>query len=129
MIFLATAILAVIAIFGAGTMRVALQDLALLETQQAAQRAAEAAASVTAELVLAQSSDDAIQSAATDEALAVARANVMRGDVTNVAVNRSPSANDLANLTVTVLTSYGGMTGPLSLRAVAAAGVPKPRSQ
>lgn len=129
MIFLATAILAVIALFGAGTMRVALQDLALLETQQAAQRAAEAAAGVTAELVLAQSSDDAIQSGATNEARAVARANVMRGDVTNVTVTRFPSANDLADLTVTVFTSYGGMTGPLSLRAVAAAGVPKPRSQ
>ena len=123
---LVAAILSALALFATGTLVVSLQDLAVLETQQAAQRSAEAAAGVAAELTLGRATDDVIQARATSEASDVARANVGRGAVTNVSVARSSSTADLANVTVTLVVSYGGLTGPLTITATGAAAVPRP---
>lgn len=125
-IVLVASILSALALFATGTLVVSLQDLAVLETQQAAQRSAEAAAGVAAELALARAADEVIQARATSEASDLARANVNRGAVTNVSVTRNPSAADLANVTVTLVVSYGGLTGPLTITATGAASVPRP---
>lgn len=126
MIFIAAMAITVLALFGGLTVRVALQDLALLETQQAAQRAAEAAAGVAAERVLAEATD--AQAAASAEAEAVAAANVRRGQVVGVVTVVTTTETELALVEVALSTSYGGLAGPVTVAVKAAAAVPRPTS-
>ena len=126
MIVLVALVLGIVALFGVGTARVALSDLAVLETQDASQRAAEAAAARCADLIITGGSTEAqIDAAAQDEATSVAGVNAAHGSVANVTVTRTASATDLVDITVTIVVSYGGFAGPLQLSANGAAGVPR----
>lgn len=127
MIALVAATLAVIALLGSGGLRVAVSDLALLESQQAAQRAAEAAVSLAAELVLAGEPPEAIAAALMDEATSVARANLSRVSLRDIVVERRDEPGDLAGVEVTLRCDVGGIAGPAIVTAIAAAGVPRPR--
>ncbi|HEX9494763.1 MAG TPA: hypothetical protein VGA38_03285 [Candidatus Limnocylindria bacterium] len=114
------------ALFGTGAARVALSDLAALETQEAAQRAAEAATGKAADLVFVGASTSAeIDAAAQQEATAVATADLVRGSVASVAVTRTSSPTELVRVQVTLVTSYGGLVGPLRLTASGTAAVPR----
>lgn len=124
MIVLVAAILAVVAIFGTGATRVALSDLALLETQEAAQRAAEAAAGRAADLLIAGTSTPGeIDAAAQQEATDVATADLVRGSFASVLVTRTSSTSELVRVQLTLTTTYRGIVGPLQLAAPGAAAV------
>ena len=126
MIPLAAVVIAAVAAFGVGASRVALGDLDLLEAQEAAQRAAEAAAGHAAELVLAGTPRAEVDAAAQSEASAVAAANLARGSADSLVVTRSSSAQDLVDVTVVLVASYGGFAGPLHVTVSGMAAVPKP---
>ena len=126
MIVLVAAILAVVAIFGTGAARVALSDVALLETQEAAQRAAEAAAGRAADLLIAGTSTPGeIDAATQQEATDVATADLLRGSFSNVTVTRTSSTSELVRVQLVLVTTYGGIVGPLQLTAPGAAAVPR----
>jgi len=123
---LVVAILAAVALFGTGAARVALTDLALLETQEAAQRAAEAAAGRAADLLVPGTNSSAqIDAQTSTEATDVATANLIRGSFTNVVVQRTSSASDFVRVTVTLTSTYSGLIGPIDLTATGAASVPR----
>jgi hypothetical protein len=125
-IVLVVAILAAVALFGTGAARVALTDLALLETQEAAQRAAEAAAGRAADLLVpGTNTPSQIDAQTTTEATDVATANLLRGSFTNVVVQRTSSASDFVRVTVTLTSTYSGLIGPIDLTATGAASVPR----
>jgi hypothetical protein len=126
MIVLVAVILGAVALFGTGAARVALSDLAVLETQEAAQRAAEAAVGRAADLIIAGTSTPAeIDAGAQQEATAVATADMLRGSITSVAITRTASASELVRIQLTLVTTYGGFVGPLTLTASGAAAVPR----
>ena len=125
MIVLVAVILGAVALFGTGTARVVLSDLAVLETQEAAQRAAEAAASRSADLLTAGGTAAEVDAAAQSEASGVSAANLQRGTLGSASVQRSSSASDLVDLQVVLVVNYGGLVGPLQLRATGAASVPR----
>lgn len=126
MIVLATVVAAAVAIFGISASRLAVQDLVALESQQAAQRCAEAAVGRAGELVIVGEADSVIDAAAQNEAAAVADANLTRGERQSVTVVRTSSSTDLAIVTVTLVVRYGGFAGPLTLTATGSAAVPRP---
>ncbi len=126
MIVLATVTIAALVVFGVGASRLALQDLALLEAQDAVQRAAEGSAAHAAELIVAGAPDGDVDMAARSEASALAAANVARGTVGSVSVARSSSTSDLVDVTVTLVASYGGYPGPLTVTTTGRAAVPRP---
>ncbi len=123
---LAALVIGAVALFGIGASRVALQDLALLEAQEAAQRSAEAAAGRAAELIIAGAPSSEVDAAAQSESRAVAGANLSRGTADSVSVTRSASARDLVDVTVTLAASYGGFAGPIHLTVSGVAAVPRP---
>ena len=126
MIVLVAVILGAVALFGTGAARVALSDLAVLETQEAAQRAAEAAVGRAADLIIAGASTSGeIDAAAQQEATAVATADLLRGSFINVTVTRSSSTTELVRIQLTLTSSYGGFVGPLQLTASGGAAVPR----
>jgi len=125
-IVLVAVILAAVALFGTGTARVALSDLAALETQEAAQRAAEAAAGRAADLLIAGTSTAGeIDAATQQEATDVAAADLPRGSLASVSITRTSSSSELVHIQLTLVTSYGGFVGPLRLTASGAAAVPR----
>jgi hypothetical protein len=125
-IVIVAAILAAVALLGTGLTRVALGDVAALETQEAAQRAAEAAAGRAADLRAPGTNSDAqIDAATQDEATAVAAANLSRGSLVSVSTQRSSSATEYVRVQVTLNSTYGGMIGPLQLSATGTAAVPR----
>ena len=126
MIVLVALVLGVIGLFGTGAARVALADLAVLEAQDAAQRAAEAAVGVCADLIVAGASTDAeIDAAARSEAQNVATINAARGTVDGLSVTRGSSATDLVNVQVTAVVRYGGFAGPITITSTGSARVPR----
>ena len=126
MIVLVVAILAAVALFGTGAARVALTDLALLETQEAAQRAAEAAAGKAADLLVPGTNTPAeIDAQTTTEANAVATANLIRGTFTSANVQRTSSTSEFVHVTVTLTSTYGGIIGPIDLTATGSASIPR----
>jgi uncharacterized membrane protein YidH (DUF202 family) len=124
---LVAVILAAIAAFGVGVARVSLQDVGLLETQETAQRAAEAAAGVAAELVAGGGVDPAVSAAANAEATRVSNANVTRGTVRAVTATWTSSATELVVVTISLTCDYGGFAGPFSADGSGRAAVPRPR--
>ncbi len=126
MIPLAAVVIAAVATFGVGASRVALQDLALLEAQDAVQRAAEAAAGRAAELIVAGAPDAEVDAAARSEAGAVTGANLPRGMAESVTVTRTSPPQDLVDVTVTLVANYGGFAGPLHVTVTGTAAVPRP---
>lgn len=128
MIVLAAAILAVVAVFGAGVGRLGLQDVGLLETQEAAQRAAEAAAVVAAERVVLGDGDAEVTAAANAEASQVSNANVTRGTVRAVNATWTSSPTEIVIVTVELTIDHGGFAGPFSASATGKAAVPQPPS-
>lgn len=126
MIVLVAAILAVVALFGTGAARVALSDIAVLETQEAAQRAAEAAAGRAADLLIAGTSTSSeIDAATQQEATDVATADLLRGSFSSVTITRTSSTSEVVRVELVLVTSYGGIVGPLHLTASGAAAVPR----
>lgn len=127
MIVLVAVIVGAVSMFGIGTARVALSDVAVLETQESAQRAAEAAAGRAADMISAGTSTDAeIDAAARSEATSVVRANLTRGSLGSLAVLRTSSASDFVRIDLTLAATYGGFIGPLRLTANGSAAVPRP---
>ena len=125
MIALAVVVLAAVALFGTGAARVALGDVAVLESQEAAQRAAEAAAGLAADFLVAGRGDVETDEAARAEAETVAGANIARGTVATVTTTRTSTGTDLVSITVTLTVDYGGIAGPLRLTSTGAAAVPR----
>lgn len=124
MIQLVALILGVVAFFGIGSVRVALGDLAEIEAENAAQRAAEAAAARAYDLLTTSNpSDTQVTIEAQAEAIDVAGANATRGVVQSVTIFRTSSAADLVDITVTIVVDYGGLAGPLEFTRTGAAGV------
>lgn len=114
---LAAATLLVLALFGVGVTRTALQDLALLETQLAAQRAAEAAVS----FVWDNQEEPELEELAQAEASRVAAANLRRVTLSDVSVRLELSAEALVE--VIILTQYSGLGGPVAFIVGASAGI------
>lgn len=139
MIALAALVLMVLAIFGIGVSQVAARDLFFLETQLAAQRGAEAAASRAANLLASGVPAARVRALARTEAYAVSSANITRGtpcplgalcDFCRFALTIDTGQPDqLVVVTVTVCTRYGGFAGPATAAATAEVAVPKVPSQ
>lgn len=126
MIVLVVAILAAVALFGTGAARVALTDVAMLETQEAAQRAAEAAAGKAADLLVPGTNTQAeIDAQTATEAHDVAAANLIRGALTSANAQRTSSATEFVRVTVTLTSTYGGIIGPIDLTATGSASIPR----
>ena len=126
MIVIVAAILAAVALFGTGAARVALTDLAFLETQEAAQRAAEAAAGRAADLLVPGTYTPAEIDAQTQtEATDVSTADLLRGTFGNIVVQRTSSPTEFVRVQVTLTATYGGFIGPLTVSASGTASVPR----
>jgi hypothetical protein len=126
-IVLVAVIVGAVALFGIGTARVALTDVAVLETQEAAQRGAEAAAGRAADMKAAGlSTDDEIDAATRTEATNVIRANLSRGSIGSVSVLRTSSVTEFVRIDITLVSSYGGLIGPRLLTASGSVAVPQP---
>jgi hypothetical protein len=126
-IVLVAVIVGAVAVFGIGTARVALTDVAVLETQEAAQRGAEAAAGRAADMKVAGTSTEVeIDAAARTEATNVIRANLSRGSIGSVSVLRTSSASEFVRIDLTLVSSYGGFIGPRILTATGSVVVPQP---
>ncbi len=126
MIVLAAVILAAVAAFGVGVGKVGLEDVGLLETQEAAQRSAEAAAAVGAEHLAVGDGNAVVSAAVTNEATQVSNANIVRGTVRTVAATWTSSGTELIVVTVDLTTDHGGYAGPFSANATGKAAVPRP---
>ncbi|OLC51832.1 MAG: hypothetical protein AUH85_18315 [Chloroflexi bacterium 13_1_40CM_4_68_4] len=126
MIVLVVAILAAVTLFGTGAARVALTDLALLETQEAAQRAAEAAAGRAADLLVPGTNTPAqIDAQTSTEVTDIATANLIRGAFVSADVLRTSSPSEFVRVSVTLRSTYGGIIGPVELTATGTASVPR----
>jgi hypothetical protein len=111
LIALAALIAAVVAVFGAGVSRLALLDVERLESEQAAEQSALAAAGVASFALERGAEPGDVDTLARREADAIARANVARGTVETIEVTRTSDSRSAVVLTVTLAARYGGFAG------------------
>ena len=135
MIVLSAAIAGALALFALGVSQVAVRDLYFLETHLAAQRAAEAAASRAANLIVSGAREERGRDAVAATAFAVASANVTRGSACRPGetcgtctfqATATSSAEDLVAVVVTTCARYAGFAGETTAAVTARAAVPRP---
>jgi hypothetical protein len=111
LIAVAALVAAVVAIFGAGVSRLALLDVEHLETEQAAEQSALAAAGVASFALERGAEPGEVDALARREADTIAHANVARGTVETVEVTRTSDSRNAVVLNLTLTTRYGGFAG------------------